>query len=197
MKGHNEMTEEEQYAQQVFMKAMREVRDGKSEIAGIMGDLADVYAQAKHKGFTKADIKWALSLDTKDSAEVIQEMERRLKIAKWLGHGLARQVEMFPDRTPVDERAYEMGLAAGKLRKPNQNPYDPGSAPGQQWQKGMNDGTEFINKDLEKIISSRQEDPFPDVVPEDEATAEEAPAKAPPKPPRLVKGGKKDETEAA
>ena len=103
----------------------------------------------------------SLSLDEKDSGEVIAEMELKIKVAKILGHGLGRQLDLFPDRTPVEDRAYEAGLAAGKLRKPNANPYDPASPAGQAWQRGMNEGTEFINKDLEKVISSKPVDPFP------------------------------------
>jgi hypothetical protein len=177
MKGHNEMTEEEMIEQQAVLRTLREVRDGKSEIAEMMGSINEAYKIAKPYGYTKADIKWALSLDEKDSGEVIEEMQRRIKLAKMLGHGLGRQIELFPDRTPVVDKAYEQGLAAGKLRKSNSNPYDHSSEQGQAWQRGMNDGTEFINKELGEVISSS--DPFP--VEGDEKPKVEG-KKTPPKP---------------
>lgn len=149
-----EATEKDRYSEQVFLKAMKSVRAGRSDIAETMGDLKDVYAKVKNYGFTKADVTWAIALDEKDSGEVLAEMQRRLKIAGFLGHTLARQVEMFPDRTPLIDRAYAAGLANGKQRLGNVNPYDVGSEAGQSWQAGSNDGTAFINEDLEKVVSS-------------------------------------------
>jgi hypothetical protein len=136
-----------------------------------MGDAKDIYARLKNIGFTKADVKWAMELEEKDAGDVIATMQRRIRIAKMFGHGLARQIELFDtDRAPVEERAYEDGLAAGKLRKDNANPYGADSAAGQAWQRGFNDGTAFANKDLaaqfeeksgdELIQGSRDGDPF-------------------------------------
>lgn len=141
------------HEQGVFMDVFRNVRDGKSEIGDIMSGLKDEYGRLKNIGFTKADIKWAQELDEKDSGEIIATMKRRLRIAEWMGHSISRQMEMFDeDRTPLEERAAAEGLAAGKLRKDNANPYDMGSAAGQAWQKGFNDGTAFANQALADAI---------------------------------------------
>ncbi|MER8959330.1 hypothetical protein [Mesorhizobium sp. M0701] len=145
----NGQTEREQWEEQQFLNGFRQIKEHKSDIAGTSGEMSGIYDRLKKLGFTKADVKWAEELDEKDATEVIATMARRLRIARMFGHGVARQIEMFDaDRTPADERAYGEGLAAGKLRKDAGNPYGADSPQGQAWQRGMNDGTEFINKDL-------------------------------------------------
>ncbi|RWF44274.1 MAG: hypothetical protein EOS65_02545 [Mesorhizobium sp.] len=146
----NGPSEREQWEEQQFLNGFRQIKDIRSNIAAEMGDAKDIYDRIKKAGgFTKADIKWALELDDKDATEIIATMKRRLRIARMFGHGVARQIEMFDaDRTPADDRAYGEGLAAGKLRRDASNPYGADSPQGQAWQRGMNDGTEFINRDL-------------------------------------------------
>lgn len=147
----NEPSEREQWEEQQFLNGFRQIKDVRSNIAAEMGDAKDIYDRLKKAGgFTKADIKWAFELEDKDAAEVIATMKRRLRIARILGHGVARQIEMFEeDRTPIEDRAYDEGLAAGKQRKEGAtNPFGMDSAAGQAWQRGMNDGTAFANKEL-------------------------------------------------
>jgi hypothetical protein len=167
----NGQTEREMWEEQQFLNGFRQIKDHKSEIAGTMGEISGIYDRQKNIGFTKADVKWAMELDEKDAVEIIQTMSRRLRIARMFGHGVARQIEMFDsDRTPADERAYGEGLAAGKLRRDNANPYGADSPQGQAWQRGFNDGTEFINKELAsqfeepeaEVIKGAEGDPFGD-----------------------------------
>ncbi|WP_246676737.1 MULTISPECIES: hypothetical protein [unclassified Mesorhizobium] len=164
----NGPSEREQWEEQQFLNGFRQIKDHKSDIAGRSGEMAGIYDRLKKLGFTKADVKWAEELEEKDATDVIATMARRLRIARMFGHGVARQIEMFDaDRTPAEDRAYGEGLAAGKLRKDSANPYGADSPQGQAWQRGMNDGTEFINKDLasqfepqgDEIIKAGDEDP--------------------------------------
>lgn len=164
--GHNVADEREQFIEQTFLNVFREVKASKSEIGEIMSGINEAYKRLKPLGFTKGDVKWAFELEEKDSGEIIAMMQRRIRIAKMLGHGLARQIELFDeDRTPLEDRAYEEGLAAGKLRKDAHNPYGMDSPAGQRWQVGMNDGTAFANKTLsdELIKSGADGDPGFDV----------------------------------
>ncbi len=163
--GHNVQTEREQWEEQQFHNGLRQIKDLDSEMAGTKGEIGGVYKRLKDIGFSKADMKWAMELDDKDASEVISTMERRLLIAKMMGHRVARQFDMFDkDRTPAEDAAYEEGLASGKGRKSNSNPYDPGSIQGQRWQAGFNEGTAFINKDLDSAVNGAgsDNDPFPD-----------------------------------
>ena len=170
--GHNVKDEREAFIEQQFLNGLGQIKGIKSNIAFEMGAAKDVYARVKPFGYTPSDFKWALELEDKDSASIISMWERRLKIAKWLGHGVARQFEMFDeDRTPLEDRAYEEGLAAGKMRKDANNPYGMDSPAGQRWQSGMNDGTAFANMDLSDAMTAADElikaggddaDPFDD-----------------------------------
>jgi len=166
--------ERAQFEEQTFLDVFAEVKDGKSAIGEEMQEINEAYKRLKAVGFTKADIKWAFELEKKDSGEVIATMQRRIRIAKMLGHGLARQLELYEtDRASIEERAYDEGLAAGKLRKgQGANPYDPTSSAGQAWLRGEADGNAFVNKDLsqfmdgqdsgadELIEGDRDDDPF-------------------------------------
>jgi len=148
--GHNVLSEREQWEEQQFLNGYRQIKGMESDLAGTKGEIAGIYKRIEScGGWTKADIKWAKELDEKDAPKVLETMRRRLRIARMLGHGVSRQVEMFDeDRTPLEDRAYDEGLAAGKLRKSAQNPYGVDSPAGQAWQRGLNDGTAFINADL-------------------------------------------------
>lgn len=162
----NEPSEREQWEEQQFLNGLRQIKEIKSNIGLEMSDAKEVYSRIKSAGgFTKADVKWAMELEDKDAADVLATMKRRLRIAKMLGHGVARQIEMFDeDRTPIEERAYDEGLAAGKLRKDMSNPYGLESAPGQAYQRGFNDGTAFANKELADQFPDEGDDaePFPE-----------------------------------
>lgn len=156
--GHNIKTAEQKLEEQVLATGLAKIREGKSEIGEIMSDLNSVYERLKHYGFTKKDIKWALDLDQKDSGEVLEEMRRRVRIAEILGHGFSRQVNLFDeDRTPIEERAYQEGYAAGLQRKQNSNAFDPTSKAGQEWQRGFNEGTATVNADLSDAVKEAAE----------------------------------------
>ncbi|QAZ45929.1 hypothetical protein [Mesorhizobium sp. Pch-S] len=145
--GHN--SEREQWEEQQFLNGFRQIKEHEADMAGTKGEMAGVYKRLEKLGFTKADFKWAKELEDEDAPKIIETMRRRLRIARFFGHGVSRQIELFEsDRTPADERAYGEGLAAGKLRKDNANPYGADSKQGQAWQRGFNEGTEFINKEL-------------------------------------------------
>ncbi|NTD85448.1 hypothetical protein G6M23_05525 [Agrobacterium tumefaciens] len=148
-RDHNEKTEQEQYEDQQFLKGFTELKDITSEMAGMKGDMNAVYKRLKDLGWSKKDYEFAKTLEDKDVGQVIADFERKIRIAKLFGHQLGRQLELnVTDRTPQADRAYEEGLAVGRLRKSTSNPYHPGSEEYQAWQKGMNEGTAFINKEL-------------------------------------------------
>ena len=163
--GHNVEADRRDYEDQRFLNALAKVKGLNSEKAENAAAYKLVYDSLKDLGFTKQDVKFALELEEKDARQVIDTMARRIRIAKLLGHGLSRQFEMFDeDRTPIDERAYEEGLAAGKKRESATNPYDLSTEAGQKWQEGMNDGTAWINRDLAEQFEAAHggANPFPD-----------------------------------
>ena len=174
--GHNVADDLRDYEDQKFLQAFAEVEQLNSEKAATARAFREVYDKLPG-GFTKDDMKFALELREKDAGQVIATMERRIRIAKLFGHGLARQFEMFDeDRTPIEERAYQEGLAVGKRRGEATNPYGIDSKAGQEWQRGVNDGNTWANRDLASQFEDEDgnalikagDDPFPDEADPDE-----------------------------
>lgn len=159
-RDHNEKTEQELYEEQQFLKNFLDLKSLRSDMAGTKGDMNAVYKRAKDiGGWTKKDFEFAQSLEDKDVGQVIAEFERKIRIARLFGHQLGRQLDLLDqDRTPEDDRAYEAGLAAGRLRKAASNPYQPGSTQFQRWQEGFNEGTAFVNKDLAAAVNGSAPD---------------------------------------
>ena len=162
-KDHNQKTEQELHEERVFLNGFTELKSYRSEMATTKADMGATYKRLKDLGWSKKDIEFAFSLEDKDVGQVIADFEQKLRIARMFGHQLGRQLELLDkDRTPQDERAYEDGLAAGKLRKPGNNPYAIGSSSYDAYQRGMNDGTEFINKDLAEAVNGKGDEEAPD-----------------------------------
>jgi hypothetical protein len=156
-KDHNQKTEQELHEERVFLNAYTDLKGHKSDMASTKGDMGAIYKRLKDLGWSKADVEFAFTLEDKDVGKVVAEFERRIRIAKMFGHQIGRQIDLLDkDRTPQDERAYEEGLAAGKLRKSASNPYQPGSEEFQRWQEGMNEGTAWINAETDKAVNGEQ-----------------------------------------
>lgn len=156
-KDHNQKTEQEVHEERQFIKGFTELKAHKSDMASTKGDMGAIYKRLKDLGWTKKDVEFAFSLEDKDVGQVIADFERKIRVAKMFGHQLGRQIDLLEqDRTPQAERAYEEGLAAGKLRKSASNPYQPGTEEFQNWQKGMNDGTAWINAETDKAVNGEQ-----------------------------------------
>lgn len=152
--GHNS---NDDYVEQIFHGTLSVIKADKSEIAGVMAGMKDAYDKAKGVGIPKSVFKWAMDLEDKDINEVIRDLQWKIKVARWLGHPLGRQLDLLEvDRADAEERAYAEGLAAGKGRKENSNPYGGDSLMGQAWQTGFNDGTAFVNKDLSATMNPEQ-----------------------------------------
>lgn len=156
-RDHNEKTPQEQYEDQQFLRSYQEIKQHESEMAGTKGEMGQAYKRLKDLGWSKKDIEFAKSLEDKDVGQVIADFERKIRIARLFGHQLGRQLELLEkDRTPQEDRAYDEGLAAGKLRKSATNPYQPGGKEFNRWQEGLADGTKFINADLSKAMAANE-----------------------------------------
>lgn len=166
---HNEKTPQEDYEDQQFIKSYSALNGLRSEMAGTKADMGAIYKRLKDLGWSKKDVEFAQSLEDKDVGQVIADFERKIRIARLLGHSLGRQMSLLDeDRTPQEDRAYEEGKAIGMLRKQSSNPYQPGSREFNRWAKGNKDGTAFVNADLAAAIGA-----IADGDEEDEDTAED------------------------
>lgn len=157
--GDNSKTEQELYEEQQFLKGYTEIKSLTSEMAGTKADIGAVHKRLKDLGWSKKDIEFAASLEDKDVGQVISDFERKIRIARMFGHALGRQLELLDDKAPQEDKAYDQGLAAGKLRKTDAlNPYVTGTPEWNRWATGHAEGSEFINRELAAILSDEQPD---------------------------------------
>lgn len=146
--------QQEHYEGQQTIKAVQRIEKLVSRQAGHRGELKAEYDRVGEFGYTKDDIKWLRKAKDTPANEIVQTLERRMKLARLFGLGIASQLDLFPDRRTKEEQAYEEGQAAGRLRGNASNPYD-GPA-GQSWQRGFNDGTQYINAELDKAVNGEK-----------------------------------------
>lgn len=155
-KDHNGETQDELLRKQQFFKLFGELQNKNSDAAGIKGEINGIYQRAKAFKISKGAFKFALTLQDKDTSEVIADLEEKLWVARNMGHSVGRQFNLFEDKTPQDERAYQEGHAVGAMGGENKNPYDAGSPEGQAWQKGMNEGNTFRNETFKAAIDETE-----------------------------------------
>lgn len=99
----------------------------------------DVKAALKADGFTVKQMEIADSLATvKGEAKVTGEVKDRLQVARWIGHPMGAQLDMFeqPDRTPAADRAFDEGKQASMENKPRKPPHDPSTTQYGRWMEG-------------------------------------------------------------
>lgn len=111
---------------------------------------------AKADGLVMADLDFmARCADLEDPNIAPDELRRRAEIASWFALPVNFQPDMFTDRMPLEDRAYEEGVAAGLQGKNPEAPYDAASTAGQRWLQGWHEGQRQMRDDLEAAMSKR------------------------------------------
>lgn len=111
---------------------------------------------ARADGLIMADLDYmARCADLEDPNIAPYELRRRAEIASWFALPVNFQPDMFTDRMPLDDRAYEEGVAAGLQGKDPTAPYDAASQAGQRWLEGWHEGQRQMREDLEAAMSKR------------------------------------------
>lgn len=101
----------------------------------------DTKAALKADGFTVKQMQIADDLLTlKGEKKITTEVTDRLKVARWIGHPMGAQMDLFeqPDRTPSVDRAYDQGKQASMENQPRKPPYAPDLPQYQSWMDGYN-----------------------------------------------------------
>lgn len=104
--------------------------------------LNEAYTDAKSDGFAKKKFDIARFLSSpKTEHKVKAEVAERLQVARWMGHPLGAQMDMFnePDRTPVVDRAYDAGKQASMENRQRTPPHDPSTDAYRAWMAGYDD----------------------------------------------------------
>ena len=105
-------------------------------------DLRNVCKLIKAEGGTLEAIKLSVKLQSPEGEKAVRlQIEEMIRIARWMGASVGYQMEMFEDRRPATDRAYDDGKVAGlsgQIRKP---PFSEPSLPQyQRWLEGWGDG---------------------------------------------------------
>lgn len=99
-----------------------------------------VKSDLKADGYTVGQMKIADALagSPKAMAKVQGEVRDRLQVARWIGHAMGNQLDMFdqPDRTPAVDRSYDAGWQASAENEPCKPPHSPETEQARTWIKG-------------------------------------------------------------
>lgn len=154
--GHNGtgLTEDQE---KVFVVELQNFTDAEASMAEKKGSMSGIVKRLESAGFTPDHIKWAKRLKKENVASIISDLKMKIGIARLMGHAAGRQLDIFEDRTPIEDQAYLEGLSDGKLGVAHSNPYGMETAAGQRWQQGNNEGNTLRNAWLNQAISAAAE----------------------------------------
>lgn len=153
--GHNsELTPSEWRA--LHFHHFRQIEDQKAKVKEAQDALKKLRKTAKADGCVMADLDYmARCAELEDPSIVPEEIRRRAEIASWFALPVNYQPDMFADRTPLDDRAFEEGKAAGLAGKNPEGPYDAASSAGQRWLEGWHEGQRIMREDLQSAMEKR------------------------------------------
>jgi ribosome modulation factor len=148
--GHNsgELTPAEKSA--LRMHHIRQLLGIADRLKPIMEERKKARALAKADGFKLSEIDAGLRLATMDDQNIfVEEIKELIEIAKAFNAlPPGEQGDLFPDRRPVEERAFDEGKVAGLAGKDPDPLYDASSDMGQAWMKGWHEGQRIMREDL-------------------------------------------------
>ncbi len=141
-KEHNQVPPEAIVAVQ-----LSQIRRAQEEAASAKGSERAAHSRAEGKGINLAAAKRALKiLKSGKGEEFTAEMQELLRYLNILGVGIQKsQLDLFETAitlAPIDEKAFEDGLRAGRLGEAPDNPHDLSTPAGQQWIRGHHQGSE-------------------------------------------------------
>jgi hypothetical protein len=132
----------------LFLSHNRVMIDARAKVNAAKAIELDALMAAKADGFDKKDFDIArdLAAGHKPEAKVETDVRRRLRVARFVGHKLGEQYDLFelPDRTPAVDRAYDAGKQASMENKPRKPPHAPESEQYAAWIAGYNAHQETI-----------------------------------------------------
>jgi hypothetical protein len=79
------------------------------------------------------------------------EIQQTLEVLRWSGVAVGETVEMFSDRRPADEKAFDLGKMAGLKGEKCAPPHDEGTPAGQKWIEGWGVGQSALMESFAKL----------------------------------------------
>lgn len=155
---------------------LSQIRRAQEEASSAQGTARAALSKAEGKGINLPAAKRALKiLKSGKAEEFTAEMQELLRYLNILGVGIKKsQLDLFETATtlaPIDEKAFDDGLRAGRLGEAADNPHDLSTAAGQQWIKGHYQGSE----ERQQVLAMQaEEDSETEVVDADKVEGEQA-----------------------
>lgn len=138
---------EDKTNQALFLDHFAKITEQRKKADKANSDLRNLYKKAKADGFTKKEIDYAVDLMKDEDDKMVQERLRQQQIARWMGHKIGTQGELFEaaDRTPILEKAKAEGFRAGSMGAGSSTcPYE--GQQGQEWLKGWHEAQDTLKQ---------------------------------------------------
>lgn len=122
--------------QNLFLSHRGKILAQQAKVDAEKTKLDDIFATARGDGFTKKMFDCAAQLaTTKGESAVKGDLEMRLTVASYIGHGLANQLDLFVHgaagaKTTSAERSVDQAYADGKAASAGNQAAKPDAAPG-------------------------------------------------------------------
>lgn len=138
--GHNSDKRTEDEIREGFLQHRTAWTHYKAKLAVVEKLGKDVKADLKADGYKVIQMQIAddLAGSPKAEAKIQMQVEDRLQVARWIGHPMGSQLDLFsqPDRTPAVDRSFDAGLQASMENKPRKAPHSPETPQAASWYAG-------------------------------------------------------------
>lgn len=159
--GHNqgprELTDDERFALSVIHKRAYEKSLAAKKAAD--ADLKNTckLLKAELGANALADIKDMIALETPEGEAALKaEIERKIKVARWLGLPIGAQGSIFDeaDRQPAVDKARAEGKRHGLSGDACSPPHDPSTPQYQSWIEGWQEGQTVLAGDFRQLVTA-------------------------------------------
>jgi hypothetical protein len=100
-------------------------------------------------------------------AELRAEIAQTAKVLRWVGVQVGETADIFADRRPAEEAAFEHGKIAGLRGETAKPPHDIGTVAHDNWLKGHAAGQESLMASFQKVPVEDEpaDEPKPELIP--------------------------------
>jgi len=154
--GHNsELTPEQKSA--LMMHHIRQIMNINDQIAPLVAERKKIRKLAQSDGFKLSTIDAALRLlQLEDQQIFVDEIKELIEVAQSFNAlPPGTQTDLFNDRRPAKERAYDEGKLAGMSGEDPQAPYGPDTQIAQSWLAGWHEGQRIMREELQKAMEKK------------------------------------------
>jgi len=122
-----------------FIRHLRNINVYEARLTAVKSQLAALYAKAKNDGYKKRQFQLARDFeDVKGEARINALMDDTLRVARWIGHPLGAQLDLFRE-TPAVPFPRESGRLASMSNKPRKPEIAPNTEAYEQWMEGYDE----------------------------------------------------------